>query len=366
MDQPHRSVRWRTRCTLAAAVIAGPLLVAPEAVADHGHGPTQPAFATVPLISDVPDRAPLVDPQIVNSWGLALGPTTPLWVNNQVSGVSNLYGGGVGGGPVNKILSVPVPNGNPTGIQFNESTDFTVTGSGGTAPARFIFASLAGQISGWNPTATPGPAIVKATTAGAVYTGLAIWRTPLGNFLLAADFAGGKIDAFDSQYRPLSLPANFFRDSRLPRGFAPYNVFTIGSDVYVTYALPGPDGRAVREPGLGAVNRFTDFGQNLQRLARRGVLNAPWGLAVAPASFGRFAGDLLVGNFGDGHVNVLDPRDGDVRGALRGADGRPLEIEGLWGLLPGTATTGGVDAVWFAAGPDDETHGLVGLIRPAG
>jgi uncharacterized protein (TIGR03118 family) len=353
--------RWRTRTLLAAALVAGPLLVTPAAVA-HGADTT---FTTVPLVSDVAGRAPQTDPQVANSWGITLGPTTPLWVNNQVSGVSILFGGGATG--VNRVRAINVPGGLATGIAFNDTSDFPVTGSGGTQPARFLFANLRGQIAGWNPTATPGDgdAVVKATTDGAVYTGLALWKTPLGNFLLAADFAGGKIDVFDGQFRKLTLPDGFFSDRAIPKGFTPYNVFTSGTDVYVAYAEPSPEGPAVRGPGLGFLDKFTDFGQRTRRLLSRGVLNAPWGLAVAPASFGRFAGDLLVGNLGDGRITALDSR-GRIEGQLRGTDGRPLSIDGLWAMLPGTATTGGTDSLWFSAGPDDETHGLVGLIRPAG
>jgi uncharacterized protein (TIGR03118 family) len=363
--RPHaRTSRWRPRTLLTALLAAGSLLFTPAAVAQgEGVGQANTAFTTVPLVSDVEGRAPLIDPQVVNAWGLALGPTTPLWVNNQVSGVSNLYSGGAGG--LTKIRSVPVPNGNITGLAFNDTADFPVTGSGGTQPARFVFVNLAGEISGWNPTATPEAAVVRNSVQGAVYTGGALWRTPLGNFFLAADFAGGKIDVFDSQFRRLTLPAGFFADPQVPEGFTPYNVFTLGTDVYVAYAMPSPEGPAVIGPGLGFVNRFTDFGQKLQRLQRRGVLNAPWAFAIAPQSFGRFAGDLLVGNFGDGRITALDPRTGRVEGQLREANGRALEIDGLWALLPGTATTGGTDALWFSAGPDDETHGLVGLVRPA-
>jgi uncharacterized protein (TIGR03118 family) len=352
-----RPARW----LLTAVLVAGPLLVAPTASAQSDADTT---FATVPLVSDVAGRAPQTDPQVANSWGITLGPTTPLWVNNQVSGVSMLFSGGASG--VSKVRTVSVPNGNITGIAFNDTTDFPVTGSGGTQPARFLFANLAGQISGWSPTATPEGAMVRADVPGAVYTGLALWRTPLGNFILAADFRGGKIDVFDGQFRKVTLPDRFFSDPEIPRGFTPYNVFTVGSDVYVTYAMPGPDGPAVVGPGLGFLDRYTDFGRQRERLLTRGVLNAPWGLAIAPNGFGQFAGDLLVGNFGDGRITALDPRGDHVEGQLRGTDGRPLSIDGLWGILPGTQTTGGTDSLWFAAGPDKETHGLVGLIRPAG
>lgn len=357
----QRPGRWRPRTLLATALVAGPLLVSPAAVARG----TDTTFTTVPLVSDVAGSAPQTDPQVANSWGITLGPTTPLWVNNQISGVSILFSGGASG--VSKVRAVNVPNGLATGIAFNDTTDFPVTGSGGTQPARFLFANLRGQIAGWNPTATPGDgdAVVKASTDGAVYTGLAVWKTSLGNFLLAADFARGKIDVFDGQFRKLTLPDGFFSDPAIPHGFTPYNVFTVGSDVYVAYAEPSPEGPAVRGPGLGFLDKYTHFGRRLQPLLRRGVLNAPWGMTIAPDSFGQFAGDLLVGNLGDGRITALDSR-GHPDGQLHGTDGRPLSIDGLWSMVPGTATTGGTDSLWFSAGPDNESHGLVGLIRPAG
>lgn len=359
------SMSRRSFAALAAGLVSGSFLSTSAAAAtgDGRRDDRREPFTVVPLISDVEGRAPLTDPQVANAWGLTLGPTTPLWVNNQVTGVSNLYAGGAAG--LTKVRSVPVPNGNITGIVFNGSDDFPVTGSGGTQPARFVFVNLAGEISGWNPAATPEEAVVRNSVPGAAYTGVALWQTPMGNFLLAADFAGGKIDVFDSQFRRVTLPAGSFVDRKLPRGFTPYNVFTVATDVYVAYAMPSPEGPAVRGPGLGFVNKFADFGRNLRHLRRHGLMNAPWALAIAPASFGGFAGDLLVGNLGDGRITALDPDTGQLRGQLRTRNGRPLEIEGLWALLPGTATTGGTDALWFSAGPDNETHGLVGLIKPA-
>jgi uncharacterized protein (TIGR03118 family) len=366
MGQLHRTTAMRARYALVAVLTAGLLpAVAPEAVAsDHGQAPR---FTEVDLVSDVPGRAPLTDPDLVNGWGLTFGPTTPLWVNDNGTGVATLYAGGVNGGPVSKVLTVPIPGGAPTGQQFNDTTDFVVTGSGGTGPSRFIFVGEDGDVSAWHPTLTPGPAVLQAHVDGAVYKGMTLWHTPLGNFLLAADFHGGRIDVFDHAFRRLSLPDGFFTDRHLPPGYAPFNVAVFGDAVYVTYAKQDSGGiDEVHGRGLGFVDVYTDFGQHVRRLVSRGPLNAPWGLAVAPDSFGRFAGHLLVGNFGDGRITVVDRRSGDVEGQLTGTDGRPLTIDGLWGLLPGTQTTGGTDAVWFSAGPDDETHGLVGQIRPAG
>jgi uncharacterized protein (TIGR03118 family) len=197
-----------------------------------------------------------------------------------------------------------------------------------------------------------------------------VWRpspTPAGSSpcpaLLATDFHNARIDVYDSSFRRLSLPDTFFHDRHLPAGYAPFNVKTVGQTVYVTYAKQDADREDdVPGAGFGFVDKYTDFGQDVDRVASRGALNAPWGLAIAPPSFGKFAGDLLVGNFGDGHINAY--RGDDFAGQLQNDKRKPIVIDGLWALLPGTATSGGVDNGWFSAGPDDETHGLVGLIEP--
>lgn len=370
MIQVPRTTGRRARYALVGMLTAGMLAaVAPEAAADnsgHGGGRGTPTFTQVNLVSDVPGAAPLTDPNVVNAWGITLGPTTPLWVNGNGSDVSMLFGGGVNAGPVNKVLEVPIPGGAPTGQMFNDTTDFPVTGTGGTAPARFIFVGESGDLNAWNPTATPGPAILQSHVEGAVYKGMTIWHSPLGNFVLAADFRNGRIDVFDHAFKRLPLADSFFNDRHLPRGYAPFNVAAFGDSVYVSYAKQAPGGvDQVDGRGLGFVDVYTDFGQHVRRIASAGSLNAPWGMTMAPASFGSLAGSLLVGNFGDGRINAYDPRTGHFRGQLLGADRRPITIDGLWGLLPGTATTGGVDALWFAAGPEDEAHGLVGQIRPA-
>jgi uncharacterized protein (TIGR03118 family) len=198
---------------------------------------------------------------------------------------------------------------------------------------------------------------------GAVYKGLALWTNPFGTFLLAADFANGRIDVFDGSFNRLTLPAGAFHDPRLPKGYAPFNVLTVEDKVFVAYAKqqPGSDDEQAG-PGLGIVDEYSNVGLTARRVASHGTLNAPWGLAIAPASFGRFAGALLVGNFGDGRIGAY--RGHQFLGLLRDDQGVPLAIDGLWALLPGTANTGGVDSLWFSAGPDDEQHGLVGLIRP--
>jgi len=229
-----------------------------------------------------------------------------------------------------------------------------------------MFVSEDGDLTAWNPTASRTAAITEAHLDGAIYKGLALLHTAAGPFLLAADFHNGRIDVFDKQFQRIPAAGRLFTDRSLPRGYAPFNVAVLGDAVYVAYAKQDAD-RAdeVAGAGLGFVDRFAAFGRFAHRIASHGPLNAPWGLAIAPDSFGRFAGDLLVGNFGDGRISVYDSRTGNFRGQLRNADRKPIEIDGLWALKPGTAASGGTDRIWFSAGTDDEAHGLVGLIGPA-
>ncbi len=261
------------------------------------------------------------------------------------------------------VVSVP---GAPTGQAFNGGAGFVVSGSAGSGPARFLFVTESGDLLGWSPDADPTHAIVAAHVRGAIYKGLTMATTPFGSFLLAADFAHGRIDVFDSSFKRVRLPAPFFTDRRLPHGYAPFNVAFLDGRTYVSYAKQTPGSAdETAGPGLGFVDVYGRFGLLQRRIASRGALNAPWGLAIAPPSFGRFAGYLLVGNFGDGRISVYDRSGRGFDGQLRDVHRRPLVIDGLWALLPGTAATGGTDAVWFSAGPDDESHGLVGQIRRA-
>ena len=357
--------RLPTRTTWRGLAVGATALLALAAAAPaSAHPGPPPRFAEVDQVSDQPGHAKLTDTSVVNAWGLSFTATSPLWVSNNVTGNSTLYAGGVGGATVTKAgLTVAVPGG-PTGQAANPGTDFSVTGPVGSGPARFLFVTLSGDVRGWTPAADGTNALLGQHVDGAVFTGMAAISTSFGSFLLAADFRNGRIDVFDGQFRQIPLPpAVFFHDPKLPKGYAPFNVMVSGDKVYVAYAKQGPDGRSAAGRGLGFVDVYTDFGVTVHRLASRDSLNAPWGMAFAPASFGALAGDLLVGNFGDGRINVFD---GDhSEGQLRGVDGKPVTIDGLWALLPGTASTGGVDALWFSAGPDHETHGLVGQLTPA-
>lgn len=354
--------RRRILCPALVAVAALALLAgAGTAYADA----PPPRFMQVNQVSDPGGPAAArTDPSTVNSWGLALSPTSPLWVANNGTNTATLYAGGIGGAPVTKVgLTVTIPGGGPTGQVFNGTTSFVVSGPNGSGPARFIFDSEGGEITGWSPAAAPTTAIVAAKVDGAIYKGLAMLVTNAGPMLLAADFHHARIDVFDGSFHKVNLPESAFHDGSLPDGYAPFNVMVAGGAVYVAYAKQ--DAEAMDEvagPALGFVDRYSADGQLVERIASHGTLNAPWGLAIAPPGFGSFAGDLLVGNFGNGRINVF--RGSEFLGQLRDQNNHKITIDGLWALLPGTANTGGTGTVWFSAGPSEETHGLVGQLIP--
>jgi uncharacterized protein (TIGR03118 family) len=299
----------------------------------------------------------------VNPWGLALSATSALWVANNGTDSSTLYTGATATTPaVTKVaLDVAIPGGVPTGQAFNDTTEFVVTGPAGSGAAPFIFVSETGDLTAWSPRADRTNAILVAHVDGAVYKGLALLHTPFGPLLLAADINHSRIDVFDGTFQRLTLPDVFFHDPQLPAGYAPFNIVTVGDAVYIAYAKRADDGQGeVDGSGLGVVDVYTDIGVTVHRIATHGTLNAPWGMVVAPASFGELAGALLVGNFGDGRIGAY--RGDRFLGLLRNSNGRPLVIDGLWALASGTATIGGTDSVLFSAGPNGEANGLIGKL----
>ena len=346
-----RRLSWFGGVAVALLVLALP---APVGAAAGG-------YVQENLVSDQPGVAQLTDPQLVNAWGMSRGPNTPVWVSDNGADVTTLYNGAVPGNPespVNKVLTVSIPGGVPTGQVFNDTSAFLMPGT--TTPARFIFIGEDGDLSAW----AGGPAAtLVGHTDGAVYKGLALAHTPSGPRLLAANFHAGSIDVFDGTFTP--VPAGgMFSDPTLPTGYAPFNVAEIGGQIFVTYAKQDSDGEDdVAGPAHGFVDVYTTSGVRVQRFASHGVLNSPWGMTIAPANFGQFSGDLLVGNFGDGRIHAFDRTTGEVLGILRGTSGKPLAIDGLWALLVGDAAAGGPNSVWFSAGPDEETHGLLGVLR---
>ena len=377
----------RPRLWPAAAVVAagtlitmgsGALPAGATTAASHASG-----FRQVNLVSDIPGVAPLTDPDLVNAWGLAASPGTDaapgssLWVSDNGSDKSTLYSSGTAS-PVNKSgLVVNVTSGAPTGQVFNtDSAGFAVhDASGHSAAASFIFDTENGTIDAWNGgvgATAPGSSTVTEVPvdngANAVYKGLAMAQASDGHtYLYAANFRSGRVEVYDSNFKPVQLPGGLFVDPRIPAGYAPFNVQELAGKLYVTYAEQDAalhDDVAGR--GHGFVDVFTNDGAFVKRLVTRGQLNSPWGLALAPAGFGRFGGDLLVGNFGDGHINVYNPDTGAHLGELSQANGHPIVIDGLWALSFGNGNAAKTNELLFSAGPDGESHGLLGKIVSAG
>jgi len=336
-------------------------------------------FHQTNLVSDLSNEgAQLVDPTLLNPWGLALSPTSPLWVSDNNSGLAPIYSIPAGGTSVTKVgLTVTVPGGrastsdgsSPTGQVFNPSSGFVVTTAAGSGPAAFIFDSESGQITAWNPTADPisagaSTATLEYSSPTAVYKGLAIAATDQGTFLYAANFNSGTVDVFNSSFQLVNLLGSF-SDPRMPAGYAPFGIQEINGLLYVTFAQQDAAKHDdVAGPGRGFVDIFTTNGLLVKRLASRGVLDAPWGLAQAPAGFGAFGGDLLVGNFGNGRISAFNPITGQFAGQLLTEQQQPIAIDGLWGLLFGTASTGGTGTLLFSAGPNNQADGLLGSINP--
>jgi uncharacterized protein (TIGR03118 family) len=330
-------------------------------------------YVQTDLVSDIAGLATITDPLLVNSWGLTATATSPFWISNQGTNTSTLY---AVSGPttVSKVtavnaqgfVSIPTtaagPQG-PTGIVSNSNTaNFQLTPGTPSTSARFIFANLNGTISGWAGGLT---STIQATTTGASYTGLAINST--AGLLYAANGAGvGGISVFNSNFAPVSLSGGFV-DPSLPTGFVPFNVQTIGGNVYVTYAPSGRAAQISATAGQGFVDVFDENGTLLQRLITGGQLAAPWGLALAPASFGPFGGDLLVGNFSsvDSGINAFNPLTGAFLGSILIDVGSGNTPGGLWALMFGTGSANGGDpnTLYFTDGINGETAGLFGAIQ---
>jgi uncharacterized protein (TIGR03118 family) len=323
------------------------------------------------LVSDQAGRADQTDSDLVNAWGLAALPTGPWWIADNATDMATVRDATGAAFPLPPAPPLVVDvNGEPTGVVANPGSGFMVSNGTASDSALFIFATEDGKLLGWSPTVSPTSAVLAAdrSDAGAIFKGLAIASTPSGDRLFAADFHNDRVDVFDDQFHSVNTPGAFV-DRKLPKRFAPFGIQAIGGRIFVTFARQDRmreddvDGR-----GLGFVDEFDTSGKLLARVARRGQLDAPWGLALAPRSFGRFGGDLLVGNFGDGQINAYArQRAGkfEHRGKLRRTNGKPVAIDGLWALQfgLGAANNGPTDTLFFTAGPGDEKHGLFGTIR---
>ena len=380
LGRPSRSsrvARWRAAVLLLAAAVTGLVVGAMPAAASPS------AFRQVNLVSDVSGVAPLTDSDLVNAWGLSASPGTdqvpgsPLWVSDNGTDKTTLYQGATATSVSKAALVVQISSGAPTGQVFNtDASGFVVRDAEGhSGPARFIFASENGGIDGWNPAvgATgPGPSTVTEVAvrngANAVYKGLAIAQASDGHtYLYAANFRSGRVEAYDNTFTPVQLPGGLFVDPRIPAGYAPFNVQELAGKLYVSYARQDPLLKDdVAGQGHGFVDVFSNDGGFIRRLVTRGQLDSPWGLAFAPAGFGGFGGALLVGNFGNGHINAYDPVTGARLGQLRSTNGKPIVIDGLWALRFGNGNAAKTGELLFSAGPADETHGLLGKIVPTG
>jgi uncharacterized protein (TIGR03118 family) len=374
----HSGGARRSLLSAAALAAAGALatfgLSAASASTHH-----RSSYRQINLVSDQPHHANLTDSDLVNAWGLAASPGTndkpgsPLWVADNGADKATLY---MGSGPTsvtkNPLIVVKVRGKAPTGQVFNgDATAFMVHDKmGHQASAPFIFDTENGTIDAWSPTVNPNGTnpsvrteIVRDNGANAVYKGLATAQVGGKSFLYATNFRSGRVEAYNDKFKPVEMPGGLFVDPGLPTGYGPFGIAEINGKLYVSFAKQDDtlhDDSAGM--GRGFIDVFTNDGKFVHRLVTRGALDSPWGLTLAPAGFGQFSGDLLVGNFGNGHINVYNPVTGRHLGELRQGKGRPIVIDGLWGLTFGNGNAAKTNELVFSAGPDHESHGLLGKI----
>ena len=343
-------------------------------------GQTTPAsnFLVHNLVSDLPNIADHQDKNLVNPWGNGFSATSPFWIGNNKTGTSTLYDGY--GTATTLVVTIPAAGGATTpgpvtGVIQNAFASNAAAFNIGTPgrPPNFIFCSEDGVISGWAPAADATHALVMVdnSKSGAVYKGCAEAGTAAAPVILAANFNSGKIDVFDASMKPVTS-ATAFVDSAVPAGFAPFNVQVLNGNVFVTYAKQDAKKQDdVFGPGNGYVAEFDQSGNLIATLVSQGPLNSPWGVAIAPSTFGPFGGALLVGNFGDGTINAFNLTTGKQLGTLNDLSGNPIVIKGLWSINFGN-TSKDPGTLYFAAGinggPNNdpiESHGLLGSIQPA-
>jgi uncharacterized protein (TIGR03118 family) len=366
METQSRAVAWLKAGVIGAALAAGVVSCGGGSHHDDTPPVVSTKFAATNLVSDGTPAAPHADANLVNAWGIAFNPTGFVWVADNGTNNSTLYDGN--GVPQTLVVAIPpgaAGEAAPTGIVFNASQDFKVTQNGVTGAAAFIFAGEGGTIAGWSPAVNRTNAVTAVDTGvnGALYKGLAIASYTAANYVYAADFRNNAVDVYNASFTKVALPGSF-KDPALPAGYAPFGIQAIGDRIYVAFAKQassGPD--EVKGAGLGVIDVFDTSGALVKQLVTGGALNAPWGMAMAPANFGTFSGKLLVANFGDGKINAYDPVSGKFEGALSKMDGTPIVIDGLWGIAFGNGVNAQpVNTLFFTAGPSDEDHGLYGRI----
>jgi uncharacterized protein (TIGR03118 family) len=376
-----------TRQLVPAAVIA---LVISGVTAVHADA-QQNAYVVTPLVSDLPGQAPVTDPNLKNAWGVAFTPAaSPFWIADNATGLSTLYDGD--GTIVKLVVTIPCPptpgqgsscpaSAAPTGMVWNPTTSpttgFLVPGT--SLPASFIWDTEDGTLSAWAGGLTPPDNAVLAVdnsinptkSSGAVYKGLAVGVNANGVHLFATNFRAGTVEVYGPApassstgfYTPVTTDGGFL-DPNIPPGFAPFGIQNINGNLFVTYAKQNaPKHDDVAGPGNGFVDVFDTDGHLLRRFASQGALNSPWGVARASFAFGLFSGQILVGNFGDGRINVFDS-NGNFLAQLGKPNGKALVIDGLWTLTLGGGAKSSSDTLYFTAGPNKETNGLFGTITP--
>jgi len=381
---------------LASAVVIAVALTGATAVRadDDGFKIQRNTYVVNKLVSDQNGVANFQDPVLRNSWGVAFTPgASPFWIADNASGCATLYDGT--GVKVALQVPIPLPDNSvpstacqpaassqtnpqpptpaaPTGLVWNPTTTFLVPGT--STAASFIFATEDGTISAWANGATPTNQAVIAfdnSASGAVYKGLVFGTNSNGVFLFATNFHAGTVDVFkpadntsNGQYIETTTTGGF-KDSKIPAGFAPFGIENINGDLFVSYAKQNAEMHDdVAGPGNGFVDVFDTNGNLLRRFASRGPLNSPWGMTRASFAFGRFSGLILVGNFGNGKINVFGSQ-GQFIDELDRPNGKPLVIDGLWKLILGGGRNSSSDTLYFTAGPNAETNGLFGTITPA-
>ncbi len=358
---------------IGKAALAAATVLALSAWGDDDDRIVEPFYSVHGLVSDGAIPADHTDTNLKNAWGIVFNPTAVVWIANNATNTSTLYDGTGAKIP----LTVAIPPGSrgpagPTGIVFNPTGssptgDFAVTENGSSGPSVFLFAAENGTISGWAPTVDRTNAIIgfDSKQGGAIYKGLALAANGQANYLYATDFHNGRIDVFDKKFTPVTLTGSF-KDPGIPAGYAPFGIQNIQGDLYVTYAKQDKDREDdVKGVGFGFVDVFDSNGNLIRRVASHGKLNAPWGIALAPADFGRFSNRLLIGNFGDGTIDAFDAARGRYVGRFHSADGKVLKIDGLWGLSFGNGVLSQpTNRLFFTAGPNDEADGLYGRIDP--
>ncbi len=304
------------------------------------------------------NAAKITDPGLVNAWGISSSPTSPVWVSSNGGGTSTLYSINPVTQATAKVpLTVAIPGaGSVTGQVFNAG------GAGQFNGNAFLFVSEDGTVSGWR--GSLGTTAETLASVNAIYKGAAYATVGGNGYLYAADFGRNSIDVFKGNAGAANLSGSF-TDATLPAGYSPFNVQALDGSLFVTYAQrTGNSTDETDGAGLGFVDRYDLQGNLIGRVASGGWLDAPWGLAIAPSSFGSLAGSLLVGNFGDGRISAYNLANDSFMGQIDGANGQPLSIDGLWALGVGNGGSGGSSAdLYFTAGPSDESHGVFGVVQ---